>query len=74
MVSGFSPGAITLTADLVTDAAIDQAVEGIVNGIFFNQGHVCCAGSRLFVQESVAETVIDKLKDRIEKLIGQRPG
>jgi aldehyde dehydrogenase (NAD+) len=51
------------------DAAIDQAVEGIVNGIFFNQGHVCCAGSRLFVQESVAETVIDKLKDRIEKLI-----
>jgi aldehyde dehydrogenase (NAD+) len=51
------------------DAAIDQAVEGIVNGIFFNQGHVCCAGSRLFVQESVAETVIEKLKDRIETLI-----
>lgn len=51
------------------DAAIDQAVEGIVNAIFFNQGHVCCAGSRLFVQESVAETVIDKLKDRIDTLI-----
>ena len=40
------------------DAPIDQAVEGIVNGIFFNQGHVCCAGSRLLVQESIAETVI----------------
>lgn len=51
------------------DAAIDQAVEGIVNGIFFNQGHVCCAGSRLFVQESIAETVIRKLKDRMETLI-----
>lgn len=51
------------------DAAIDQAVEGIINGIFFNQGHVCCAGSRLFVQESVAKTVIRKLKDRMETLI-----
>lgn len=51
------------------DAAIDQAVEGIVNGIFFNQGHVCCAGSRLFVQESVAKEVIAKLKDRMETLI-----
>jgi aldehyde dehydrogenase (NAD+) len=51
------------------DAAIDEAVEGIVNGIFFNQGHVCCAGSRLFVQESVAEQVIRKLKDRMETLI-----
>ncbi|MBL0339623.1 MAG: aldehyde dehydrogenase family protein [Bacteroidetes bacterium] len=51
------------------DAAIDQAVEGIINGIFFNQGHVCCAGSRLFVQEGVAKTVIKKLKDRIETLI-----
>jgi aldehyde dehydrogenase (NAD+) len=50
------------------DAPIDQAVEGIVNGIFFNQGHVCCAGSRLFVQESVADTVIQKLKDRLETL------
>ena len=50
------------------DAPLDQAVEGIVNGIFFNQGHVCCAGSRLFVQESVAETVISKLKDRLDTL------
>ncbi len=51
------------------DAAIDQAVEGIINAIFFNQGHVCCAGSRLFVQESVADKVIQKLKDRMETLI-----
>jgi len=51
------------------DAAIDQAVEGIVNAIFFNQGHVCCAGSRLFVQESVAGLVIQKLKARMETLI-----
>ena len=51
------------------DAPIDQAVEGIINGIFFNQGHVCCAGSRLFVQESVADIVIRKLKDRMESLI-----
>ncbi|HZQ02573.1 MAG TPA: aldehyde dehydrogenase family protein [Gaiellaceae bacterium] len=50
------------------DAAIDQAVEGIVNGIYFNQGHVCCAGSRLFVQESVAEPLIDKLKRRMATL------
>ena len=51
------------------DAAIDQAVEGIINGIFFNQGHVCCAGSRLFIQEGVAEIVMRKLKDRISTLI-----
>jgi aldehyde dehydrogenase (NAD+) len=51
------------------DAAIDQAVEGIINGIFFNQGHVCCAGSRLFVQESIVDTIISKLKDRMETLI-----
>jgi aldehyde dehydrogenase (NAD+) len=51
------------------DAPIDQAVEGIINGIFFNQGQVCCAGSRLFVQESVADLVIRKLKDRMETLI-----
>ena len=51
------------------DAAIDQAVEGIVNGIFFNQGHVCCAGSRLFVQESIHDELIDRLKDRMETLI-----
>lgn len=50
------------------DAPIDQAVEGIVNGIFFNQGHVCCAGSRLFVQENVAEVVIRKLKQRMKTL------
>ncbi len=54
---------------IFADAPIDQAVEGIVNGIFFNQGHVCCAGSRLFVQESVADEVIAKLKDRMETLI-----
>jgi aldehyde dehydrogenase (NAD+) len=51
------------------DAPIDQAVEGVINGIYFNQGHVCCAGSRLYVQESVAKQVIRKLKDRIESLI-----
>ena len=51
------------------DAAIDQAVEGVVDGIFFNQGHVCCAGSRLFVQESVADIVIRKLQDRMQTLI-----
>lgn len=51
------------------DAPLDQAVEGIINGIFFNQGHVCCAGSRLFVQENVADIVIRKLKDRLETLI-----
>lgn len=51
------------------DAPLDQAVEGIINGIFFNQGHVCCAGSRLFVQESVYKTVLRKLKDRMESLI-----
>ena len=47
------------------DAAIDEAVEGIVNGIFFNQGHVCCAGSRLIVQENVADEIIEKLKKRM---------
>lgn len=51
------------------DATIDQAVEGIVNGIYFNQGHVCCAGSRLFVQESVHDEVVLKLRHRIEHLI-----
>ncbi|QSB05746.1 aldehyde dehydrogenase family protein [Natronoglycomyces albus] len=50
------------------DAALDQAVEGIVNGIFFNQGHVCCAGSRLLVQESVAEEVLERLKARMRLL------
>jgi aldehyde dehydrogenase (NAD+) len=51
------------------DAAPDAAVEGIVNGIFFNQGHVCCAGSRLLVQESCADTIIALLEDRIRSLI-----
>ena len=51
------------------DAPLDQAVEGIVNGIYFNQGHVCCAGSRLLIQESVNEIFIRKLKDRIQSLI-----
>ncbi|MEU4679534.1 aldehyde dehydrogenase family protein [Micromonospora sp. NPDC023737] len=50
------------------DAPIDQAVEGIVNGIFFNQGHVCCAGSRLLVQESVADRVLESLKRRMAQL------
>ncbi len=50
------------------DAAIDQAVEGIVNGIFFNQGHVCCAGSRLLVQENIADEIVKKLQNRMEKI------
>ncbi|HVW18007.1 MAG TPA: aldehyde dehydrogenase family protein, partial [Solirubrobacteraceae bacterium] len=50
------------------DAALDQAVEGIVNGIFFNQGHVCCAGSRLLVQESVADEVVARLWERMGRL------
>ncbi len=50
------------------DAAIEQAVEGIVNGIFFNQGHVCCAGSRLLVQESVADAVVERLQRRLTTL------
>jgi aldehyde dehydrogenase (NAD+) len=50
------------------DAPIDQAVEGIVNGIFFNQGHVCCAGSRLLVQESVAEELLERLRRRMATL------
>ena len=50
------------------DAAIDESVEGIVNGIFFNQGHVCCAGSRLILQESIADEVLEKLKNRMAKI------
>jgi len=50
------------------DAPVDQAVKGIVDGIYFNQGHVCCAGSRLLVQESIAEKVIEKLRQRIATL------
>src|SRR5690606_3554240 len=50
------------------DAPIDQAVEGIVNGIYFNQGQVCCAGSRLLVQESIADELVDRLKRRLGTL------
>ncbi|HJU48119.1 MAG TPA: aldehyde dehydrogenase family protein, partial [Gaiellaceae bacterium] len=50
------------------DCALDQAVEGIVNGIYFNQGHVCCAGSRLLVQESIYEPLVGKLKRRLTTL------
>jgi aldehyde dehydrogenase (NAD+) len=50
------------------DAPVDQAIEGIVNGIFFNQGHVCCAGSRLLVQESVADHVVERLRHRLTTL------
>jgi len=50
------------------DAALDQAIEGIINGIYFNQGHVCCAGSRLLVQESIYEPVVSKLKRRLQTL------
>jgi aldehyde dehydrogenase (NAD+) len=54
---------------IFNDAAIDQAVEGIINAIFFNQGHVCCAGSRLFIQEGVHDEVVRKLKRRMASLI-----
>jgi aldehyde dehydrogenase (NAD+) len=50
------------------DAPIDQAVEGVINGIFFNQGHVCCAGSRLLVEEPIFETLLEKLKERLATL------
>jgi len=50
------------------DASIDQAIEGVIAGIYFNQGHVCCAGSRLFVQESIADEVIEKLTIRLTSL------
>jgi aldehyde dehydrogenase (NAD+) len=50
------------------DAPLDQAIEGVINGIFFNQGHVCCAGSRLLVQESVHDRFVDKLKRRLSTL------
>ena len=55
------------------DAPIDQAIEGVINGIFFNQGHVCCAGSRLFVQESIHDRFVEKLKRRLSTLAGGRP-
>jgi len=54
---------------LFEDAPIDQAVEGVVNGIFFNQGHVCCAGSRLLVQEGIYDVIVKKLRRRIETLV-----
>src|ERR1700722_14686424 len=53
---------------LFEDAPIDQAIEGVINGIYFNQGHVCCAGSRLFVQEGIYSKVVQKLRDRIQTL------
>ncbi|MFN3409180.1 MAG: aldehyde dehydrogenase family protein [Limisphaerales bacterium] len=53
---------------LFEDAPIDQAIEGVINGIYFNQGHVCCAGSRLFVQEGIYPTVLRKLRDRLQTL------
>lgn len=58
---------------ILDDAPLDQAVEGVVNGIFFNQGHVCCAGSRLFVQENIATVFIEKLKHRMNSLIVGNP-
>jgi aldehyde dehydrogenase (NAD+) len=58
---------------VLEDAPMDQAVEGIVNGIFFNQGHVCCAGSRLYVQESVADELVRKLKQRMQSLYVGNP-
>ena len=51
------------------DASVDQAVEGIINSIFFNQGHVCCAGSRLYVQEGIADQIISKLQKRMDTLV-----
>ncbi|GDY22692.1 betaine-aldehyde dehydrogenase [Verrucomicrobiota bacterium] len=53
---------------LFDDAPLDQAIEGVINGIYFNQGHVCCAGSRLFVQEGIYPQVIRKLRDRLQTL------
>src|SRR4029077_9930615 len=53
---------------LFEDAPMDQAIEGVIAGIYFNQGHVCCAGSRLFVQEGIYSRVIKKLRDRIQTL------
>jgi aldehyde dehydrogenase (NAD+) len=58
---------------ILEDAPLDQAVEGVINAIFFNQGHVCCAGSRLYVQESIAESVIEKLKFRLQSIYVGNP-
>lgn len=73
---GRAPGIPRLTLELggkaanilFEDAPVDQAIEGVIAGIYFNQGHVCCAGSRLFVQEGIYRTVIRKLRDRIQTL------
>jgi aldehyde dehydrogenase (NAD+) len=74
--AGSESGAPRLTLELggkaanilFEDAPLDQAIEGVIAGIYFNQGHVCCAGSRLFVQEGIYSTVIEKLRDRIQTL------
>ena len=58
---------------ILEDAPIDQAVEGVINAIFYNQGHVCCAGSRLYVQESIATQVIEKLKFRLQSIYVGNP-
>jgi len=58
---------------ILEDAPIDQAVEGVINAIFYNQGHVCCAGSRLYVQESIAAHVIEKLKFRLQSIYVGNP-
>jgi aldehyde dehydrogenase (NAD+) len=58
---------------ILEDAPLDQAVEGVINAIFFNQGHVCCAGSRLYVQESISERVIEKLKFRLQSIYVGNP-
>lgn len=58
---------------ILEDAAIDQAVEGVINAIFYNQGHVCCAGSRLYVQESISAQVIEKLKFRLQSIYVGNP-
>ncbi|MBM3916549.1 MAG: aldehyde dehydrogenase family protein [Sphingomonadales bacterium] len=58
---------------ILEDAPIDQAVEGVINAIFFNQGHVCCAGSRLFIQESIAHQVVEKLKFRLKSIYVGNP-
>lgn len=58
---------------ILEDAPVDQAVEGVINAIFYNQGHVCCAGSRLYVQESIAAQVIEKLKFRLQSIYVGNP-
>src|SRR6185436_16740495 len=62
------PGPGEIGMALISHLGVDQVVEGIVNGIYFNQGEVCCAGSRLLAQESIVEPLIEKLKDRLSTL------